>query len=79
MSSLATHDFNNLLTAVMGNLEIMELQLADEELRSQLRSATYCLALSPNRSSCTSSFFVGADVISASWAVYFLPVTRADR
>jgi PAS domain S-box-containing protein len=33
------HDFNNLLTAVLGNLEIMELQLADEELLSRLHSA----------------------------------------
>ena len=39
MSSLVAHDFNNLPTAVLGNLEIMELQLADEELPSRLRSA----------------------------------------
>jgi hypothetical protein len=39
MSSLLAYDFNNLLTAVLGNLEIMDLQLADEELPSRLRSA----------------------------------------
>jgi PAS domain S-box-containing protein len=33
------HDFNNLLTAVLGNLEIMELRLTDKELRSRLHSA----------------------------------------
>ena len=33
------HDFNNLLTAVLGNLEIMEVRLTDKELRSRLQSA----------------------------------------
>ena len=39
ISSLVAHDFYNLLTAVLGNLEIMELQLADEELPFRLQSA----------------------------------------
>jgi PAS domain S-box-containing protein len=33
------HDFNNLLTAILGNLEIMELRLADKEMLSRLQSA----------------------------------------
>jgi two-component system, NtrC family, sensor kinase len=34
------HDFNNLLTAVLGNLELVEMRLGDERLRTMVQTAS---------------------------------------
>jgi two-component system NtrC family sensor kinase len=34
------HDFNNLLTAVLGNLELVEMRLGDERLRAMVQTAS---------------------------------------
>ena len=34
------HDFNNLLTAVLGNLELVEMRLTDERLRGMVQTAS---------------------------------------
>src|SRR5258708_33841415 len=34
------HDFNNVLTAVLGNLELVERRLTDDKLRRMVSSAT---------------------------------------
>jgi signal transduction histidine kinase len=39
LASGVAHDFNNLLTAILGNLELLEMRLADERLRKLAQAA----------------------------------------
>ena len=39
LSSGVAHDFNNLLTAILGNLELLDMRLADEHLRKLAQAA----------------------------------------
>jgi CheY-like chemotaxis protein len=39
LSAGVAHDFNNLLTAILGNLELLDMRLADERLRKLVQAA----------------------------------------
>lgn len=40
LASGVAHDFNNLLTAILGNLELVEMRLGDEGLRKMIQAAS---------------------------------------